>query len=246
MSTAIAPSAVRRPRFRPGWRLCVCTALALGCLLTLGTWQLQRLAWKTELIDRAAARLGRPAVPLPTGDVDWAAYDLRHVAVQGRFVAGTTIVLGSAARDGVVGGALVAPLRLADGRVALVELGWLPAARLSAIERGRAVPGDAVRLDGIARWRGTSSPGLFTPPPDPAAGRWFAWDLPAMGDALGVELLPVVIVLDRPVDVPDPPLPAATVIDYRNEHLGYAVTWYGLAAALICVFVMKGFERGRG
>ena len=88
---------------------------------------------------------------------------------------------GLSAVDGEPGGRLVTPLRLEDGRVILVDRGWLPEPLLPPnVPRRSCQPAGPVTLEGIGRWRGGLTPGWMAPDNAPAQRRWFSWDIPAM------------------------------------------------------------------
>ena len=83
-------------------------------------------------------------------------------------------------------------------------------------------------------------------PDDPARRRWFGWDMPTMADAVGSPLLPIVLVAQvRPGD-PPLPQPEPVSVDFPNDHLQYALTWYGLAAALAAVYLASSLRKPDG
>jgi surfeit locus 1 family protein len=231
-------------RFRPRPWPTLLTLAALAVLLALGTWQLCRLAWKEDLIARAEAGLKAPAAPLPPGPLDDpAALDFRRVAARGAYLHDAAFAFGLTARAGEAGARLVTPLALADGRTLLVDRGWLPSALLPPAVPDGLEPAGEVVVEGVARDRSGGGRGPFQPADDPAGRRWYAWDLPAMAAAVGRPLLPVVLVAQ-----PGPgggPLPHAepVVVDYSRNHLGYALTWYGIAAGLVAVYLAFSLQK---
>lgn len=234
----------RRPLFGPGWVPTLVTSLSLVLLVTLGTWQVQRLQWKNELIARAETGLAQPTVALPQGDADWPALHYRPVEVRGRLRPERAMLVGTSARGGELGGSLLVPLERADGSHLLVDLGWWPESRFETAAAERLPRGEQV-VDGVALFRGSSPPNRFVPEPRPERGRWFAIDLPRMARELDTALLPIVVVRQGAAPSGDWPEPVPVTVDFRNNHLGYAVTWYGLAAGLIAVYVAFGINRGR-
>jgi surfeit locus 1 family protein len=231
------PHRRRRFRFRP-WPT-VATLLGVAVLLGLGTWQVQRLGWKTDLIAHAEAGLAAPPLALQAAGTDLEALDFRHVTARGTYLHDAAFAFGLSASGGEPGGRLITPLRLDDGRVVLVDRGWLPEALLPPNVPEGLRPSGQVTLEGVARWRGGPGRGWMTPADQPERRRWFGWDIAAMGRALGTPLLPVVLVLERfegPVALPQA---QRVAVDFRNNHLGYALTWYGLAAALLVIFVLS-------
>lgn len=207
---------------------------ALALLLGLGTWQLDRLAWKRQLIATMESRMAEPALPIAelTGNTD---ADYRRVRASGRFQGGTAFYLFAVAADGRGGYHQLVPLRLDDGRVLLVDRGWLPYERRAG---GLAPPDSPVTLGGILRkprhhWS--------QPANDPARNDWYGIDFQAMAKlAGGPALLPYVLEADAAPNDGGYPLGGQTRVSLPNDHLGYALTWYGLAVALV---VVGGLER---
>lgn len=234
------------------------TIAALAVLFALGTWQLQRLAWKEALIAAVEARADAPAVPPPAppwDDLDLETFDYQHVAATGHFLPGEAHVYSvlSDARGPISGPGywIVAPFETDAGWIVLVNRGFVPLDRKEPASRPPPPVGE-VHLDGVVR--GHDTPGTFTPDPDPIANQWFvrdagvlsrAFDLPA-----GKPLAPYTV--DASVEMmPEGGLPQAgeTRRIFPNNHLQYALTWYGLALALAgvyAVFAWGRLRRGRG
>ena len=230
-------------RFRPGLWPSLATLLGLIVLVGLGTWQVERLHWKEGLIAERAARLAAPATPLPA-DADWPAWDFRKVELRGTFRHDLEQLFGASTHDGQLRYHVLTPLLREGGPAVLVDRGWVPTDRVHPAARREGQIEGPVTITGIARYRGADRPGWFTPANDPGQRMWFSYDLPALERALGLELLPVVVEAD---DRPNPgglPVGGLTRIELPNNHLQYAITWYGLAAALLAVYVAFGLRRG--
>ena len=239
-----APSSggARRFRFRP-W-LGLLTLVSLVVLLGLGTWQVRRLVWKEDLIARAEAQLAAPAARELQADAGPDAVDYRRFTLAGRYRHDAAVAFGVSAVDGEPGARLVTPLVLEDGRAILVDRGWLPERLLPPAVPAGLEPAGRVEVEGVARWRGGDVGRPWVTPADqPGRRRFFAWDLAAIGGLAGLELEPVVLTLDRSGgDLPRAmPLEAA----FTNNHLGYAITWYGLAAGLVAVYLTFSLGRAR-
>lgn len=239
-SSTPASPAVRRFRFRLGPTLT--TLVGVLVLVGLGTWQLQRLAWKENLIRVAEAGLAAPAIDLPAG-ADLAGLEFRHVTARGMYLHDAAVGFGLAAVGGLPGGRLLTPMRLEDGRVILVDRGWLPEPLLPPRTPAEMQPAGPVSINGVARWRGGLAPGWMAPANEPDKRRWFTWDIPAMEQTLGLALVPLTIVLERPDGSADLPKTEAVTIDLPNNHFGYALTWYGLAVALAAIYVLSSFSK---
>ena len=222
--------ALRKPR----WLAVVAVACGVAVLLGLGTWQVQRLQWKNALIADLAARLAAAPVGWPADLSDPAGLAFLRVRVRGAFDHEAELHLLSRTRDGAVGLHLMTPLRLATGEVVLVDRGWVADADDPAIAR----PAGPVEVEGALRL--FEAPGRFTPANDAAGNAWFYPDRAAMAAAAGVGEVAAVYIgaINDGLPAGDPP-----GINLRNNHLGYAITWYGLAAALVVVAVLAGRRR---
>jgi surfeit locus 1 family protein len=220
-------------RFRPAfWP----TLIALPMLLVLaglGAWQLQRLAWKNQLIGEARAGMAAAAVELPRTALDAEAWAYRRVIVDGRFHHGAEIHLLALGPNGQHGYRIVTPLLRggAHGAV-LVDRGWVPAALKDAAARAAAQVDGPVAVSGVVRrsWRG----GWFTPDNDPARNLWHSGDAAAMLRWLGLSGPDLFVAADAGVAAAGQP----AAIAIANPHLQYAVIWFGLAAALAAIYVL--------
>lgn len=192
--------------------------VGVAILVSLGSWQLRRLAWKTEILAEIAARLEAPPGPVPATTSPEADRYLR-VRTSGEILPGEIHVYTSAPPRGV-GYRVIVPLRLADGRSLLLDRGFVP------IDE-KDVPRHLgpITVEGNLDWpRETDS--LFTAAPDLAKNIWFARDVPAMAAALGTEPL---LLVTSASDDPAAPQPLPVTVNLPNDHLGYALTWFGLA-----------------
>ena len=206
----------------------------VGALVALGTWQVQRLAWKQGLIAQLETRLAAAPVALPAApDPDRDAY--LRVALDGAFEAGEAFALGSTRRHGP-GFRVIAPFVTEDGRRVLVDRGFVPEA-----DRRASRPTGPARVVGALYWPNETDG--FTPDPDLAANLWFARDAESMARALGTE--PLMIVADAPTGGAGAPEPVPVGVNLRNDHLQYAITWYGMAAAWAVLSLMLARREAR-
>ncbi|WGF86938.1 SURF1 family protein [Marinivivus vitaminiproducens] len=234
-----ARSADRRPA-RPGLLLSLASFAVLIVLLGLGTWQVRRLQWKEDLIAHRAAQIEAAPVAFPDAIEDPQGWDFRRVSARGRFLHEREQAMGAIARAGAIGAYLLTPLQLDDGRVLLVDRGWRPDKGDAPLDR----PAGEVAVEGVLRDRGADRPGWMTPDNRPERGAWYWYDMAGLRRATGLDLLPVVLEASAPVNAGGS-LPRAhpTQVELPNNHLQYAITWYGLAAALVAVFIAFGFRR---
>lgn len=199
-------------------------------LLGLGTWQVKRLHWKEALLARIAAAERAPPVPLAGAPVPFT-----KVAVDGRLRDDLAARYGAEVRDlpsgPQLGAQLIVPLERTDGPPVLADLGWIPDSRSQPPVRSAGT----VTVTGYL-FPGRK-PGLFSAPDDPAARRFYTLDPAAIGVALGLHgVAPFVLVAMGPAPAAGYPVPAQHLPRPPNDHLSYAITWYGLAAALMVIF----------
>ena len=236
-STPADAGRVFRPRLWPS----VATLVGLAVLLWLGTWQLQRLEWKRGLIEHARAQLAAPPVPVPADGL--ADLELRRLALTGTYLHDAAFAFGFTAQDGASGSRLITPFRLDDGRVVLVDRGWLPSDLLPPhVPKGLQREG-RVAVEGIGRWRGDWHRTWLTPADAPGERRWYGWDVPAMAAATGLAIELLEVVLERSEGPAGLPRAEPVSVDLPNDHLGYALTWYGLAFVLVVIYVLFSTNR---
>jgi surfeit locus 1 family protein len=226
-----------RPRFWPTVTALIMMAMTAG----LGTWQVHRLAWKTDLLAKIAARMNGDAVPLPADIANVPGWGFRHVHVAGRFDGGKALWLYGRTYDGKAGIHLLVPLVRAQGNAVLVDRGFVPFEHGSELAQYRPADGD-VEIDGVARE--PEPGGLFVPANQPGKNIWYTVDVPAMTQATGESLAPLYVAAKSDGN---PGWPAATGgtegTGIRNEHLQYAIFWYSMTLVLAVIYVMSSRVR---
>lgn len=192
-------------------------------------WQIERLGWKLDLIAAVDARVKAPPSALPP-PADWAAMnatddEYRHVQVHGTLLHCETLVQALTELGG--GYWVMTPLETSQG-IILVNRGFVPSERRDPSTRaGAQLPGP-VTVTGLLRM---SEPGgTLLRRNDPASGRWFSRDVQAIAASCGLAgVAPVFIDADATPNPGGYPVGGLTVIDFPNNHLVYAITWFGLA-----------------
>jgi surfeit locus 1 family protein len=217
-----------RPLLGPG----LMAAAMLAVLLGLGTWQVERLHWKRGLLAQIARAEAAPAMPMPADPEPFA-----KVRLAGRLRDDLAASYGAEVRDTLagpqLGTQLIVPLERKDGDAVLVERGWVPESRPRAI----ALPGGEVTVEGYVRPGDTA--GLFSATDNPATRQFYTLDPAAIGAALGLQrVAPFILVAMGPTPPERFPDPARHLPQPPNNHLSYAITWYGLAVALVVIFVL--------
>lgn len=193
----------------------------VAMLAGLGVWQLQRLAWKEGLLAAIEARLAEPPAALPRAP-DPLADQYRAVRLAGRFTGEDLDVLASRRREGP-GFRVIAAFETDDGRRIMIDRGFIAEA-----QRAAPRPAGAAGVTGNLLWPEATD--RFTPAPDPSRGIWFARDVAAMAAALAT--LPVLVVQRSGTGAAAAfalPQPVGTE-GIPNDHRGYAITWFLLAA----------------
>ena len=214
-------------------------------LAGLGTWQLQRLDWKTDLIAERQARSQGPAIALPRVIEDPAALEYTLVEVTGTFLHDKEMHLGARTRRGNVGFDVVTPMRLDDGRDLLVDRGWVPLEKRGPANRPQGQIEGSVTLQGLVRTGGWKGYDFVRPENTPEEDFYFWLDLPVMAARAGLEN-PVTEVYLAAGPEPNPggfPIGGQTRIEIPNDHLQYAITWYALALALAVIYFLFHYRR---
>lgn len=233
MTSSSAPEPVARPasRRRTVAGLAAFAVLFIG-FSALGVWQVQRLAWKQDLIRQVDARIHADPVPAP-GPAGFDAVtrptdQYRRVTVGGRFRHDREARV-KAVTDLGPGFWVVTPLEDARGFIVLINRGFVPSERASPETRAEGQVDGPVSVTGLLR---ISEPkGGFLRDNDPAGDRWFSRDVAAIAQAkrLSGPVAPYFIDADATPNPGGWPRGGLTVVRFANSHLVYALTWFGLA-----------------
>lgn len=240
--------AVKTAPERARWRRLlgpgIFTLIAFVFLCVLGFWQLQRLAWKEDLIARVEQRQQMSAaVPLPA-ERDWPKIgterdEYRRVKAEGKYCydrESFAYALLSNPRGKFSGPGywVMTPLELATGGIVIVNRGFVPMERMDLTTKNAGLESAQVTVTGLLRMPERRS--WFTPPDDAARRIWQERDPAAIAKAYGLaRVAPFFIDADQsgPNGYPQG---GETRLSFPNNHLQYAVTWFGLALALLGVF----------
>ncbi|QEI06519.1 SURF1 family protein [Pigmentiphaga aceris] len=263
----------RRPRSKGVLvTLAVIAALLFSGFVALGTWQVKRLSWKLDLIARVDQRAHAPAVALPAQS-EWAGInaandEYRRVQATGVFLHDRETLV-QAVSDLGSGFWVMTPLQLADGTTLLVNRGFVSQERRDRSTRSANEPKGETSVTGLLRI--TQPKGGFLRSNEPGADRWYSRDVAAIAAARGLSnIAPYFVDADtvpvlaqqkpaeprlaeaRMVESKQAetvwPVGGLTVIDFQNNHLVYAVTWYLLALMVAGVtwYVARYERRERG
>jgi surfeit locus 1 family protein len=213
-------------------RLFVALCLSLAILFAgLGVWQVQRLFWKLDLIERVDARVHAAPAPLPAhlealrpGDIEY-----RRVRVNGRLLNDRQTFVDALTELGP-GFWVLTPLQSSNGTI-LINRGFVPKDQRETVSR----PAGGVIVTGLLR---LSEPGgRFLRSNRPAQDVWYSRDVAAIARKRGLgSTAPVFI--DAEANGAGYPVGGLTVVKFRNAHLVYALTWFGLAALCVAGLVL--------
>lgn len=214
----------------------VMTLAMLIVLIGLGTWQVQRLHWKEDILARIARAEASAPIPLGADPSPFA-----KVVTEGRLRADLTVLVGAEVRETPkgpkMGAHLIEPLERDGAPPLLVDRGWVPLTPTGPLD----LPAEPVRLTGFVH--PPEVPGWFSATDKAAERHFYTLDPVAIGAALrlsGTE--PFVLVVVGPQSPGRWPEPAQHLPRPPNNHLSYAIVWYGLAAALVVIFTIYARE----
>ncbi|KAI7871862.1 SURF1 family-domain-containing protein [Spinellus fusiger] len=220
--------------------LCTIPFITFG----LGTWQVQRLRWKVGLIQRLEERMFLPAIPLPRRISPDALddYEYRRVRVVGKYRHDQEMLLGPRTRgDGVVGYFLVTPLERPNGITILVKRGWVPSSKKDKQTRPESLVEEQVEIEGLLR--ASEKPNSFTPHNNIEQNEWYWVDVETMSRLMSTEPLLVERTSNQSSQQEHQciekgiPVGRSPVVEVRNSHMSYIITWYALSIATTAMLV---------
>jgi surfeit locus 1 family protein len=224
----------------------VFTVVGVVFLIGLGLWQLDRKTWKENLIATVTARINGAPQDLPPRS-DWPRLvqensEYTRVAFPAELLEGQEALVytaGSPFRPDVAGAGYwaFAPAQLAGGSIVMVNRGFVPLDRKDPTTRAGGNGRGIVDIVGVMRW--PESRGPFTPADDPKTNVWYLRDPQAMAAAKKwATSAPFFIDQEAPAPPGGWPKPGKLSVELPNNHLQYAITWFGLALALAGVYVV--------
>jgi cytochrome oxidase assembly protein ShyY1 len=234
------------------------TLAMVALFVGLGVWQLQRRVEKHALIAALTERLAAAPAPLPQAS-QWSALtpardEFRRVSFAATYQPLADAMVyssGSAVRDDISGPGTWAflPARLPSGETVVINAGFVQNTMQDRAQQDRAVTPlitrEPVTLTGYIRFPETA--GMLTPPENPAKRLWFTRDHLAMARTLGWgEVAPFYIDLESPMPASGIPKPGPLDVHLKDDHLQYAITWFGLAGAVVIAFGVWLFGQRRG
>ncbi|MBN9674041.1 SURF1 family protein [Roseibium aggregatum] len=223
-----------RKRVFLNWVLLGASVVLLVCLVLLGNWQLRRLDWKTELIHAVETRAFGEPVPAPAKsqwpDVSAASHAYMRVSAEGRLLGGKSLFVKALTELGS-GFWMMQPLERNNGEILWINRGFVPAAYRTSADRDDGTDRKGVIVTGLLR---ISEPGgTLLEKNAPEENRWYSRDTRAFSRQAGLgDTAPFFVDADHTRAPGAFPRGGLTVIDFRNNHLQYALTWYAMALLL--------------
>ncbi|WP_162741796.1 SURF1 family protein [Agrobacterium cavarae] len=240
VKSTMADPAGLKPSHRRLWFAGPLVLLLLIILLSLGTWQTKRLYWKEALLSEIDLRVHSAPVELS---------EIQAIASSGGNIEYRTVRVSGvfdhakerhffATHQGQTGYYVYTPLTLDDGREIFINRGFVPYDMKDPAKREQGQIAGRVTIEGLARAQLAAKPSMMLPDNDLAKNIFYWKDIHAMAKSAGVPAEKLVPFFIDANDAPNPggwPKGGVTLIDLPNNHLQYAITWYGLAAALVFV-----------
>lgn len=239
----------RKPELIPT----IVTLIAVALMFKLSFWQLDRLEWKTKLIADIEKAQQEPPKDLLSYPVDKLAQNEWHnVIATGMLMHNKELYATPRYLKGQMGYGILTPLEMwtpAGLRYVLVNRGWVPPDKKIPATRTLGNPTAPVRVEGIIRsnldrgwlWRHAFSN-------SPEKNLWLWYDLPTMQRYAELTMLPVMIdatriTLENGTPIRDGPTPFPLEINIRNDHLGYAITWFLIGISAIVIYLLYYVEK---
>jgi surfeit locus 1 family protein len=233
------------PKQRSKLTILLPASVVFVILITLGVWQLERKAWKEGLIDAVTTRVEAPPKPLPAASawptLNEANDEYRRVSFSAEFDHKDEALVFAAATgfrpdvDNAGPGYWVfTPARLTNGSIVMVNRGFAPSGKQDPASRPAGQVSGPIEIMGAMRWPDARH--WFTPGDDPVHNLWFSRDPAAIATAKNLgPVAPFYVEQETPVPPGGLPLTGKLVVILPDNHLQYALTWFGLAAVLLGV-----------
>lgn len=213
----------------------VFTLIGIAILITLGTWQIQRLQWKNTIIAQLDSAYNNTRdAKLDLVQAEQQDFSFGHIT--GMFMPERAILLGPKTKDGTVGKDLIVPVRIDKKRDLLVNFGWTEARELGALPIHHA-QGKPITISGLTRKPDWNS---FTSNNSPEHDLWFKADINQIADAKDLKSpYPFLLYAETASYKFDSAFPNNERWYPRNKHMQYALFWYTMALALAAVYVFR-------
>lgn len=225
-------------RYKGSFKKTLFSLIVIGILAGLGTWQMERRAWKTQLVRNMDERQRQPTLnQIPQG-TNYEAIQFRRVALTGLIDDSKILFLGPRTQNGKAGYYMYVPMTLQDRRVILLNRGFIENAYRSQV---RPTMPHVEAVSGMLKI--PSAPGLFTPHNTDSGNEYYWLDLSLIASRLGTPtLMAMTLELDSSA-TNQFATGGAQMEAVENKHLQYALTWYGLALVAFIYLIITSFRR---
>ena len=231
-------SRFEKPRFVP----LIMTIGAVVMMFGLGIWQVQRLAWKEGLIHNIEEAKAKPPIKgLPQTKEEFEKLAFQRVQLEGEYLNDKEFHLAARYNNGVLGYHVLTPFKTTDGRYVLLNRGWVPTDKKDPAKRKEGQIEGNVSV--ITMVRTDRDRGYFTPKNQIDRNIWFAKDVKEMGEFAHLDLAPYA--LDVLYEKPPGgfPKPFDGNLKPRNDHFGYAITWFSIGIACLIISLTYHYRR---
>ncbi len=226
------------PRLWPS----VFTVIMLVCLVSLGFWQVQRLEWKLGLIEQIETRAFMDPAALPENTANLEDIEYQSVALTGQFNNDQEMTKYSVGPNGEPGYDLYTPFYSRDGQVIIVNRGWVPEFQKLQQDRPSTLVNGDVNITGLLRKPGEKL--WYGPENEPENNNWYFGDLSAMAMAQNIDNIYPMYLYAAKMDGDNSfPVAGRTEFNIVNNHLDYALTWFGLSIVLIVIYLIAHIKK---
>ena len=201
-------------------------------LIGLGTWQVQRMHWKTALLAEINANMEKPPVPLPENLGNPKEWEYRRVTLAGHFLYDHEFLIKPRTLDGIAGSHMLVPFERLSGGTVMVNRGWIPDELIPKASRPQGI----TQIEGILQLPHKT---YWTPPNDAQKNNWYWPDAEAMAAAAGLKNTPPVIVTISSKQAGVYPVGGTVEINIPNDHRQYAIFWFSMAFISQIIFVLR-------
>ena len=216
-------------------------------LLSFGTWQIKRLFWKEALIKRYLTQSQSNPITDASELLEKQINEFKSVQLPGKFLHEYEIYITGKTYEGNAGFHVVTPFRLSNQKTILINRGWVSEGYRDPDKRKFSLYNNEINLKGIVRY--PQKKGYFVPENDGENGFWFTIKPLEIFKFLKIDSSEIVkdyyidalkegVKMTLPIGVSGKP-------KLRNQHLSYAITWYGLALSLLFVYFSYHVSSGR-
>jgi len=216
------------------------TLCAVIILCALGTWQLQRLEWKNNIIAKLDKAYASKAANINFNALE--NNDFAYGSVTGTFLFNKSIALGHrVSKESVAGHSLITPLKTEQGTL-LINMGFNPNDQPIRNHFLNAYQGQNITFTGLAR---SPSWNIFTPENNPENDTWYKYDIDQIAQKKNLENpIPFILYADSASLKFDASFPSNERWYPKNNHAQYAFFWFTLAGTLIIIYILRfGFKK---